>query len=170
MAKKPAKILGLDGQPYSKSAAKKADNLPRPAKRTSEKGTEFPAYLEPITDIDALPIPLLWRVLIQPIHIPDKTDGGIMLPETLIARIEYLRCVGRVVAVGPLAYMDETKFGAETVAQMKAGTFPVKKGAWVLFDQYAGAPVEINGQKFRRLNDDNIDAIIPKPEAIKFYY
>lgn len=174
LPKKTPMLLGPDGSPLGGPLKPKKEHIegaPRPKTRTDKNGdTEFPAYLDPIKNKADIPIPLLWRVIVQPVTIPRTTDGGIMIPDSVIDRAEYLRSFGRVVAIGPLAWCDDRKFGKEIAEAARAGEYPVKIGTWVLFDQYKGQIVEVNGQKFKRMNDDDIDAIVPNPEAIKFKY
>ena len=43
-----------------------------------------------------------------------------------------------------------------------------KKGDWILFGRYAGARFRIEGGEMRLLNDDEILAMLPDPEAVDY--
>lgn len=119
-------------------------------------------YLEKVVDVDALCIPIAWQILVQPLNIPEKV-GSIMIPEAAIRKAEYLRTIGKVWRIGPLAFKDERKYGENPVC-------PIKPGDWILMDQYAGAEHVVNRQKFRLITEDEVRAIAPKPEAFRFYF
>ena len=53
-----------------------------------------------------LPIPMGWKILIQPNQTKSKTKGGIILPSKAKESEAYLTAHGEVVAVGELAYRD----------------------------------------------------------------
>ena len=55
---------------------------------------------------DLLPIPLNWKVLVQPNQVKAKTSGGIYLPESSKDNEEYLTAHGTVCRLGDLAYRD----------------------------------------------------------------
>ena len=55
---------------------------------------------------DQLPIPLNWKVLVQPNQVKAKTSGGIYLPESSKDNEEYLTAHGTVCRLGDLAYRD----------------------------------------------------------------
>ena len=108
-----------------------------------------------------------WRLVIDPIHIEDTTDGGIMLAPEIVRAQEYLRYVGQVVDIGPVAYSDE-KFG---------GVPWCKVGDWIAFNRNTGQEVVAElpddrsdgGRKigvYRIINDDDVMGIIPDPRAI----
>jgi co-chaperonin GroES (HSP10) len=67
--------------------------------------------------------------------------------------------VGYVISLGPDAYKDAVKF--------PEGAW-CKEGEWVLFGRYAGARFKIDGGELRLLNDDEILARIPDPEAVDY--
>jgi len=51
-----------------------------------------------------IPIPMNWKVLVQPNQVKMKTAGGILLPDTSKDNEEYLTAHGTVCAMGDLAY------------------------------------------------------------------
>ena len=63
-----------------------------------------------IPDPDVLPHLPGYNVLIRPVSVKGVTKGGILLPDSTTSDMAYLTTVGRVVAVGELAYIDKDKF------------------------------------------------------------
>jgi len=53
---------------------------------------------------DQLPIPLNWKVLVQPHQVKMKTKGGIHLPTISKDNEEYLTAHGRIALMGDLAF------------------------------------------------------------------
>ena len=108
---------------------------------------------------ELLPIPTGYRVLILPRGRTPVTEGGIHLAKETVERDSLASVVGYVVAVGPDAYKDTAKF--------PEGAW-CKKGDWILFGRYAGARFKIEGGEMRLLNDDEILAVLPDPEAVDY--
>jgi|TARA_R100001460_G_scaffold22136_8_gene45069 chaperonin GroES len=107
--------------------------------------------------LDRMPTPTGWRILVLPYKGKGKTEGGILLPDQILANQEISTQVGYVLKVGPLAYEDKNKF--------PTGTW-CKQGEWVIFARYAGSRFKIEGGEVRILNDDEILAKISDPEDI----
>ena len=72
-------------------------------------------------DPDILPELPGYHVLVRPVSIKQETKGGILLPDSTREDMAYLTTVGKVVAIGDLAYADEEKFN---------------KGPWCKIDDY----------------------------------
>jgi len=89
--------------------------------------------------------PLYDRVLIKRISMEEKTKGGIFLPDS--AKENPLE--GKVIAVG-----------LGRVIQGKRIALDVKVGDKVLFAKYSETEVEIKGEKFLLLKEDDLLAII----------
>ena len=104
-----------------------------------------------------MPDPTGWRILVLPYKGKGKTEGGVLLPDQILANQEISTQVGYVLKVGPLAYEDKDKF--------PLGTW-CNKGDWVIFARYAGSRFKIEGGEVRILNDDEILAKISDPEDI----
>lgn len=85
--------------------------------------------------------PLSDRVLILPNPAEEKTAGGLIIPDT--AKEKPL--VGKVVAVGP---------GTSEV------TMEVKEGDQVLYGKYAGQEIQIEGETYLIMKQNDILAII----------
>ena len=107
--------------------------------------------------MDRMPDPTGWRILVLPYKGKGKTEGGIYIPDQVIADQEVSTQVGYVLKVGPLAYEDKVKF--------PTGMW-CRKGDWVIFARYAGSRFKIEGGEVRILNDDEILAKILDPEDI----
>ncbi|CAG9335448.1 unnamed protein product [Blepharisma stoltei] len=91
-------------------------------------------------------VPLLNRIIIQKAEIPNKTAGGILLPETKDKDTQ----VGTVIAAGPGA-MFENGRTRETI---------VRQGQSVLLPSYSGQEVDIDNEKFYIYKDTEILAIL----------
>ena len=108
-------------------------------------------------EIEKLPKPVGWRILVLPFKAKDKTKGGILLTDKTIEDSQMTASVALVVAVGPDAYADKEKF--------PNGPW-CKQGDWVVFGRYAGSRLRIEGGEVRLLNDDEILGVVDNPEDI----
>ena len=104
-----------------------------------------------------LPKPTGWRVLILPYLGAEKSKGGIILSDQTREREQLATVCGYVLATGPDAYADTTKFAEGPWC---------KQGDWVIFARYAGSRLKIDGGDLRLLNDDEILTIIQDPTDI----
>jgi co-chaperonin GroES (HSP10) len=112
-----------------------------------------------------LPTPTGWRILIMPYIPPRVSKGGIELPDEVHERERLAINVGLVMALGPLAYKDKSKFA--TSQDRGGGWTPwCKEKDWVLFGKYAGSRFKIDGGELRLLNDDEILAVIEDPSHL----
>jgi len=109
------------------------------------------------TLLDRLPSPTGWRILILPYKGQGKTEGGILLPDSVVDQQKVSTQVGYVLKVGNLAYKDPEKF--------PTGAWCAEKD-WVMFSRYAGSRFQIDGGEVRILNDDEVLAKIADPEDI----
>ena len=100
-----------------------------------------------------LPIPCGWRILVRPAGSIRKTKGGIILTEKNLSEQQYLNSKGRVVAMGNECYNNrEEKW--------------CKSGDTIVYSRYAGSKIDIKGVKLILLNDDEVLAVLPNPDAI----
>lgn len=106
---------------------------------------------------DHLPKPTGWRVVVLPYRGAQKTAGGIELAKETLERQQLTTTCAYVLAVGPLAYKDTSKF--------PDGAW-CKEGDWIIFGRYAGSRMMIDGGEIRILNDDEVLATIKDPEDI----
>jgi chaperonin GroES len=89
--------------------------------------------------------PLNDRVLVLRIDEDEKTAGGIIIPDTAKEKPQE----GKVMAVGP-GKLDE---------KGERMSMEVKKGDRVLFTQYGGNEIEIDGVEHLIMQEDDILAI-----------
>jgi len=90
--------------------------------------------------------PMEDRVLVETSQAEEKTVGGIILPDN--AREKPQR--GTVIASGPGKMLDSGK----------RGEMSVKVGDEVIYGKYAGTEIEISGEKFFILRENDILAIV----------
>lgn len=103
-----------------------------------------------------LPSPSGYRVLCMVPHVEDKFESGILKPESMVKTEEHSTVVLFVVALGPDAYSDKTRF--------PSGPW-CRKGDFVLTRAYAGTRFKIHGQELRMVNDDSIEAVVLDPRG-----
>ena len=107
-------------------------------------------------EMEKLPLPVGWRILILPFEASKKSKGGIIYSDDAVERASIASTCGNVLAMGSQTY-DKEKF--------PEGPW-CKKGDWVVFARYAGSRIKIQGGEVRLLNDDEILATIKDPEDI----
>jgi co-chaperonin GroES (HSP10) len=108
---------------------------------------------------DKLPQPTGWRLLIVPYSQPRQSAGGIHYSAKAVKDEEIAGVVGRVIALGPLAYQDQHKFN---------GIPWCKEGDYVIFGRYTGSRIKLfdetsEGLACRLMNDDEILAVVDDP-------
>jgi chaperonin GroES len=92
--------------------------------------------------------PLDDRVVIKQSEAEEKTSGGIILPDTAKEKPQ----IGKVIAVGPGKILDNGKR-----AEMS-----VKKNDTVIYAKYMGNDIEIDGEKYVILKENDILGIVEK--------
>jgi co-chaperonin GroES (HSP10) len=90
--------------------------------------------------------------------LEDKTKGGIIIPDGINDREATASIIGFVTAMGPLCYKDDVKF--PTGAWCKVGDF-------VMFRSYSGTRFKIEGEEFRLINDDTVEAVVDDPRKFR---
>ena len=90
--------------------------------------------------------PLKDRVLVKYSDEPEKSKGGLYIPDTAKEKPQK----GEVVAVGPGKITDDGKQQA----------MDVKVGDTVLFEKYAGSKINIDDQEYLIIREDDILGII----------
>jgi co-chaperonin GroES (HSP10) len=111
----------------------------------------------PESALARMPQPTGWRLLILPYRGSGKTKGGILMADETIERNSIATVVGYVLAVGPEAYSDTTRY--------PTGPW-CKKGDWVMIGRYAGARFRIEGGEVRIINEDEVIATIADPADV----
>lgn len=108
---------------------------------------------------DPSPLPIIpgYNILIRPVSIKEKTKGGIILPDSTVDDMAYLTTVGKVLAIGELAYKDEDKF--------TTGPW-CKLGDYVCYGKHAGVKMVYKGIKLILLYDDQIMLKVENPKDL----
>ena len=107
-------------------------------------------------EMEKLPLPVGWRILVLPFEASKKSKGGIIYSDDAVERASIASTCGNVLAMGSQTY-DKEKF--------PEGPW-CKVGDWVVFARYAGSRIKIQGGEVRLLNDDEVLATIKNPEDI----
>ena len=90
--------------------------------------------------------PLQDRIIVQRAKEEEKTKGGIIIPDTAKEKpIE-----GKVIATGNGKLSEEGKRIA----------LEVKKGDQILFGQYSGTEVKIEGEEYLIMREDDVLGVI----------
>jgi len=92
--------------------------------------------------------PLEDRVVIKQSEATDKTAGGIILPDTAKEKPQ----IGKVMAAGPGKILDNGK----------KSEMSVKKNDEVIYGKYIGNEVEIDGEKYVILRENDILGVVEK--------
>ncbi len=90
--------------------------------------------------------PLHDRVIVKRLEEEEKTQGGIIIPDTAKEKPQQ----GKVLAVGKGKLLEK----GEVVPLM------VKEGDRVLFSKYAGTEVKVEGEELLIMREDDILAIL----------
>lgn len=91
--------------------------------------------------------PLADRVVVRPVDREEKTQSGILLPDTAKEKPQE----GEIVAVGPGRIEDGKRVELE-----------VKVGDIVIYSKYAGTEVKVGDQELLILRESDILAIVEK--------
>lgn len=91
-------------------------------------------------------VPLADRLLVKPDDGPQKTDGGIYLPDTAKEAPQW----GVVVRVGAGKTMDN--------GDMRA--LMVKEGQKVVFNKYSGTKVSVDGDELLFMREEEILGVL----------
>jgi co-chaperonin GroES (HSP10) len=118
---------------------------------------EAPAVAEGARAPTTLPSPSGFRILIAIPKVEEKTEGGVIRPDTLVDREERATIVGFVMKLGPDAYGDDRRF--------PSGAY-CKQGDFVMFRSYSGTRFTVDGQEFRLINDDTVEGTVDDPRAV----
>ena len=109
------------------------------------------------TNLEKLPNPTGWRILVMPFAVKEKTEGGIIIAQETLDRARIATQVGYVLKMGGLCYQDKDRY--------PTGPW-CKEKDWVVFARYAGSRMQIEGGEIRMLNDDEILGTIDDPEDL----
>ena len=121
-----------------------------------KEATEAPTK----TNLEKLPNPTGWRILVMPFQVKEETKGGIIIAQETLDRARAAVQVGYVLKMGPLCYADKERY--------PTGSW-CKEKDWVIFARYAGSRLPIEGGEVRLLNDDEVLGTIKDPESVLHY-
>ena len=121
--------------------------------KQDKEATEKPSQ----TNLDKLPDPTGWRILVMPFQVKEKTEGGIIIAQESLDKARVATQVGYVLKLGDLCYADDEKYPTGPWCEEKQ---------WVVFARYAGSRMQIDGGEIRMLNDDEILGTIDEPKDI----
>ena len=110
-------------------------------------------------EMDAfIPQPVGYHILVcMPQAADTYGDSGIIKAQTSVQRESILSMVGLVLMLGDQAYSDPERF--------PNGPW-CKAGDYVMFRSNSGTRFRVDGQEYRLMNDDSIEAIVENPSAI----
>ena len=108
-------------------------------------------------ELQKLPQPVGWRILVLPFKAQEKTKGGVILTDKTVEDSQLTASVALVLATGPDAYNDKEKFPNGPWCE---------QGDWVVFGRYAGSRLRIEGGEVRLLNYDEILGTVESPEDV----
>tara|TARA_R110000744_G_scaffold356509_2_gene463274 strand:- start:26 stop:397 length:372 start_codon:yes stop_codon:yes gene_type:complete len=102
------------------------------------------------------PVPSGYKILVGLPQIEEKTDGGIIKPDNILETESMSTVVGFVISLGPDCYKDKEKF--------PNGPY-CKEGDFILIRAFQGTRFKIEGEEFRLINDDNVEAVVDDPRG-----
>jgi chaperonin GroES len=92
-------------------------------------------------------VPLGANVVVKRLPADEMSAGGIVLPDTAREKTKE----GRVLSIGD----------GRMLADGSRARHQVSEGDRVLFGDYAGSEIVINGEEFLIMNEDEIMAVVP---------
>lgn len=122
---------------------------------------------------EVLPKPFKWDVLVMPVQPKPMSKGGLALPQEVMDNQSHLQVIGRIVAVGPLAFKSfKLCAGIPDILRVLFG-FRIagapKVGDWVMYGRYTGMRFEFNGTRLVLMNDDTLLADPVEPQNVRVY-
>ena len=112
---------------------------------------------EETPDPDVLPEVPGYHILIRPISVKEKTKGGILIPDSTREDMSYLTTVGKVLAVGNLAYKDIDKFPNGKWCDV---------GDYVCYGKHAGQKLYYKATRLILLFDDQVILKVEDPKDL----
>ena len=109
------------------------------------------------TNLEKLPDPTGWRLLVMPFQVKEKSEGGVIIAQETLDRARAAVQVGYVLKMGPLCYKDDDKYPTGPWCKPKD---------LVIFARYAGSRMGIDGGEIRMLNDDEVLGTIGDPKDL----
>ena len=91
-------------------------------------------------------VPLNDKIVVKRLEAEDRTSGGIVLPDTAKEKPKQ----GKVLSLGDGKLLDNGK----------RASFQVKEGDRVLFTSYGGQEVNVDGEEYLIMTEDDILAVV----------
>lgn len=91
-------------------------------------------------------VPLNDKIVVKRLEAEEKTAGGIVLPDSAKEKPKQ----GKVLSVGEGKLLDSGKRAA----------FQVREGDRVLFTSYAGTEVNIDGEEYLIMTEEDVLAVV----------
>jgi len=121
--------------------------------------------------------PILNRVVVRPDVIEEKTEGGIVVPDSVADQHQMAQATGTLIAVGPDAYIhsrtevhrviDNTMRLMELRISGYDPSKTPKPGDRIQFAKYGGlVNIGKDGDEYRVLNDEDITCLVD--EGVKY--
>lgn len=104
-----------------------------------------------------LPKPVGYRLLIALPKVEETYESGIVKADRTRLEEQILSMMGAVIDMGEQAYSDKDRFPTGPWCSI---------GDFVMFRPNSGTRFRVNGQEYRLLNDDSIEAVVPDPRGV----
>jgi co-chaperonin GroES (HSP10) len=104
-----------------------------------------------------LPRPVGYRLLIALPKVEETYESGLVKADRTRLEEQILSMMGAVIDMGEQAYADKDRF--------PNGPW-CKVGDFVMFRPNSGTRFKVNGQEYRLLNDDSVEAVVPDPRGV----
>ena len=121
------------------------------------KNDEWIDIEDEVSDPTTLPEMPGFHVLVRPASIKNKTKGGIFIPDSTKDDMSYLTTVGKVIALGELAYRDIDKFPNGEWCTV---------GDYVCYGKHAGTKLYYQNVKLLLLFDDQVIMRVIDPKDL----
>ena len=121
------------------------------------KNDEWIDIEDEVSDPADLPELPGFHVLVRPLTVKSKTKGGIFIPDSTKDDMSYLTTVGRVIALGDLAYKDLEKFPNGDWCGV---------GDYVCYGKHAGTKLYYQNVKLLLLFDDQVIMRVSDPKDL----
>ena len=119
-------------------------------KEATEKSA---AELDPLK----MPVPKGYKILITLPKVEKQLgESGLILADSTQRQEELASCLGFVLKLGDLAFKDEHKFPTGPWCE---------EGDFIIMRNYSGTRFKVNGQEFRLINDDMVEAVVDDPRG-----
>jgi len=121
---------------------------------------------EPLPDIGG---PYL---LVRPLRVKEQTKGGIYIPDQYKEDANYLRNVGRILAIGPHAFRSNSfRFVNDSTGQTETVPWfgdkrPLQVGDLVTYARFAGEKYRFKGVTVDKIKDTSVSMRVENAEDL----